>query len=73
VRDPWNGSNWFMRTSVSELSALRTSFCSDNFTPPSQRLDNYQCACSSKNGREKEVTLRKCKTTPEDSKRPESE
>src|SRR5262249_40193761 len=24
VRDPWNGSNWFMRTSVSERSALRT-------------------------------------------------
>jgi hypothetical protein len=27
VRDPWNGSNWFMRTSVSERSALRTLLC----------------------------------------------
>jgi hypothetical protein len=37
----------------------------------SQRLDNYQCACSSKNRAEKEFTLRQREPTAQGSKRRE--
>jgi hypothetical protein len=39
VRDRWNGSNWFMHTSLIS-------------SQPSQRLDDHHCDCSSKNGGE---------------------